>query len=262
MGTRRDAGRLTANHTRSSSRRLQCCGARTHRAAPLSSDRVPAACRVEKESIPPPASSSEDCVRQLQVPRDGGQAEPSPAEPRAAPTASGPGRSPLSGPHLGAPAHGSEGPRRPRASVLGFLARLIPTRGALGPAKDAEFDASEREAYRSALEVWGGPPLAPAPLKPSRLLPGARSLPAPTTESRDAADASRADRRSAWAAPPRPDAEPAILAGAGPEGPSPSPRRLRPGETAPDSLFQAPTSVSLTADDFFDGLIRRVEGDR
>lgn len=34
------------------------------------------------------------------------------------------------------------------------------------------------------------------------------------------------------------------------------------GETAPDFLLRTPSGVSPIADDFFDGLIRRVEGDR
>jgi hypothetical protein len=34
------------------------------------------------------------------------------------------------------------------------------------------------------------------------------------------------------------------------------------GERAPDSLLRTPTSVTTISDDFFDGLIRRVEGDR
>jgi hypothetical protein len=39
-------------------------------------------------------------------------------------------------------------------------------------------------------------------------------------------------------------------------------RPPRRGETAPDHLLQAPPGVAPVADDFFDALIRRVEGDR
>jgi hypothetical protein len=201
-------------------------------------------------------------VRPLQVPRNGREAEPLSAEPHTAPVASGPGRSPLSGPLLGAPAHESEGPRQLCASVRGFLARLVPRRGALGPTKDAEFDASERVAYQSALEFWGGPPLAPAPLKRPPRMRGPSSSPAPTTEPDDVADAGRAERRSAWAGPHGSDTEETAQPGGAPEARSQVLRRRRPGETAPDSLLQAPASVSLAADDFFDGLIRQVEGDR
>jgi hypothetical protein len=40
--------------------------------------------------------------------------------------------------------------------------------------------------------------------------------------------------------------------------------RGRPGEdeTAPDALLKAPESASRAADDFFDSLARRVEGER
>ena len=201
-------------------------------------------------------------MRPLQVPRNGRQAEPLPAEPLAAPAASGPERSSQSGPLLGAPAHGSEVPRQLCASVRGFLARLVPRRGALGPTKDAEFDASERAAYQSALEFWGGPPLAPAPLKRSPRIRGPISSPSPTTEPQDVADAARAERRSAWAAPHGSGTQETAQPGGAPVAGSRVQRRRRPGETAPDSLLQAPASVSLAADDFFDRLIREVEGDR
>jgi hypothetical protein len=38
-------------------------------------------------------------------------------------------------------------------------------------------------------------------------------------------------------------------------------RRRRAGETAPDDLLHPPTSVESAANDFFDGLVRRVNGD-
>jgi hypothetical protein len=238
------------------------CGHAPRRAAEQpTARRLPVECGRNRSL--PQHHRAKTCVHPLKVPRNGRQAEPLPAKPRAAPAASGPGRSPLSGLPLGAPAHGSEGPRQPRASVRGFLARLIRRRGALRPTKDAEFDASERAAYRSALEFWGGPPLAPAPLKRSPRMPGPRSSSAPTTEPDDVADAARAERRSAWAAAPGSDAQETAQPGGVPEeGSRVLRRRLRPGETAPDSLLEAPASVRLAADDFFDGLIRQLEGDR
>jgi hypothetical protein len=45
------------------------------------------------------------------------------------------------------------------------------------------------------------------------------------------------------------------------EQPSHRPRR-ETGDTAPDHLLLPPTTVDSTADDFFGGLIRRIEGDR
>lgn len=42
----------------------------------------------------------------------------------------------------------------------------------------------------------------------------------------------------------------------------PGRNRRRAGSSTPDDLLRTPTSVAPVADDFFDGLIRRVEGDR
>ncbi len=38
--------------------------------------------------------------------------------------------------------------------------------------------------------------------------------------------------------------------------------RRRPGDTAPESLLRTPPGAAAVADDFFDALVRRVEGDR
>jgi hypothetical protein len=50
-------------------------------------------------------------------------------------------------------------------------------------------------------------------------------------------------------------AEPAVIE------PATRRRRRRAGETAPDDLLHPPTSVDSAANDFFDGLVRRVNGD-
>lgn len=47
-----------------------------------------------------------------------------------------------------------------------------------------------------------------------------------------------------------------------PESDQTGPRRRQPGQTAPEELLRVPPSVGVAADDFFDGLVRRVEGDR
>ena len=87
--------------------------------------------------------------------------------------------------------------------------------------------------------------------------------PAPTAGP--ASSASRAKRTAAsgstpTALPAAPTPEP-TPASANPEPPA---RRLsrQAGETAPDFLLRAPTGVAPIVDDFFDGLVRRVEGDR
>jgi len=76
--------------------------------------------------------------------------------------------------------------------------------------------------------------------------------------------ATRADvRTSSRAAPPAFAAERSPDPEGGPAEGSPTMRRRhRLGETAPDSLLQAPPRVTLAADDFFDGLMRQVRGDR
>jgi hypothetical protein len=48
---------------------------------------------------------------------------------------------------------------------------------------------------------------------------------------------------------------------AAPDAPGTRTRR-QPGETAPERLLRAPAAAASVADDFFDGLVRRVEGDR
>jgi hypothetical protein len=49
------------------------------------------------------------------------------------------------------------------------------------------------------------------------------------------------------------EAESAKLSGA---------RQRREANTAPDFLLESPTNVTVLADDFFNGLIAQVEGDR
>ena len=194
-------------------------------------------------------------------------------------------------------------PRRPFASVRGLLTRLAQGRRLLSrPVRDAEFDAAERRAYLSALELESGAPLAPASREPRSIgvstadpstaaptphvrmptgegqhtmrpkAPNAArtAAPTPTLSTRSVASdsatytvAAAIERTAVWVSAPRADAKPAVPADGGPEGGSPAPpRRHQPGDTAPDSLLQAPTSVVAVADDFFDGLVRQIEGDR
>ena len=221
------------------------------------------------------------------MPGNGGRTEPSPLKAGAAPVVPDIGRPRDPDPLVGAPEHADAGPWRSLAAARGRLARLVPGRGArTGARQAAEFDAAARKAYQSALKIETGTPLAPA-------VPAARSAgapptalptaPAPEPTTPDAATAPRLEpdaesataaepdpaataHTSAWATPPllpaeqsaAPDGEPP----AAPPAPSTLPRRRQPGETAPDFLLRTPTNVAPVADDFFDGLIRRVEGDR
>jgi len=159
-------------------------------------------------------------------------------------------------------APGHEEPRRPLAAARGGLARLIPGRGARTAASQAaEFDAAARKAYQLALKLETAAPLAPAP-------PTARSAGAPTSAPAPpaapvATPAVVPARASAWATPPiQPAEQSAAPVGEAPEESPAPPRRRQPGDTAPGFLLRTPTSVTRVADDFFDDLIRRVEGDR
>ncbi len=67
--------------------------------------------------------------------------------------------------------------------------------------------------------------------------------------------------------PATPASTPATSPASGAATPDPAsavalPLRRSPGDTAPDFLLRAPTSVTPMADDFFDGLIRQVDGER
>jgi hypothetical protein len=194
------------------------------------------------------------------------------------------------------PEHSDAGPRRPLAAARGLFARLVPGQVARSRARQADkFDAAAREALQSALKLEAAAPLAPAPpvarsaAAPTASLPAAAKAAAPATEpvslpsapatTPTTARASRpttpdtapaaapepaaAARASAWATPPsQPEKRSAAPRGERAEEPPGPPRRRKPGETAPGFLLRTPTSIAPVADDFFDDLIRRVEGDR
>ncbi len=147
--------------------------------------------------------------------------------------------------------------RRPRAPALPRLARLMS--GRIDPEEAAAYDEAAREAFRVGTTREAPRPVAPAPTAES---PVSTSVAAPPTASVSAPTASVAAPRVAWVPAPRasaaaPEAEPAREPAAAKE-----PARRQAGETAPGSLLRTPPSVTSVADDFFDGLIRRVEGDR
>jgi len=151
----------------------------------------------------------------------------------------------------------------------------------------SSFEDAERAAYQaSTMAPPAGVPagLAPAPEPPADRSPlevgpiarsGARTdrLPAGTGRPDPAV------RPAASAAAPQPEVVGATVAhdedvGAGkPSSTEPNPKstaadvpgahtRRQPGETAPESLLRAPAAAASVVDDFFDGLVRRVEGDR
>ena len=225
----------------------------------------------------------------MDVPRVESRGGPSPAEPPPASATLDPDRSRSTGPLLETPAHASTWPGKPFALVRGLLTRLVPGRNPETRARqDSEFEAAARQAYQSASEFKAGAPMAepspalPAPQTgvPTRALEAAMrptapitapttiATPAPTAPSvapdsdADAVAAATA-RTSAWVAPPHRNAEQAVSSLGAPEEGSAAPRRRRqPGDTAPEFLLQTPTSVTHAADDFFDGITRRIERDR
>ena len=113
-------------------------------------------------------------------------------------------------------------------------------------------------------------PVAPGAVEPGPE-PAASTAPHPTPGTDSSALSQRvqeilesAARPTEDTAPsPPPDAPEEVLSTSpeiGPDGASA--RRRRPGVTAPEEMLQPSASVAPAADDFFDGLVRRVEGNR
>jgi hypothetical protein len=160
-------------------------------------------------------------------------------------------------------------------SAVARLARIVsgslPLRGA-GP--EDELERAAREAFRSAVILGSTEPLVPA-------VPARQTGPAAKLEP--AAEGGEAEGLD-----PGPPGPPAVVGGiAFPEvasaasaavalpwsAPAASPARATsparsergsrdPDEIAPNYLLRAPRSVTRAADDFFHGLVRRVDGDR
>jgi hypothetical protein len=117
---------------------------------------------------------------------------------------------------------------------------------------------------------------APTPKPPTPTPTPTLARPGPPEGSPALAPPAEGLERSAWAARPVTAAEqptipepPALPPGAaiGPAGAGLATdearsRTLPPGSTAPVELLQAPPSAGAAVDDFFHGLVRRVEGDR
>ena len=134
-------------------------------------------------------------------------------------------------------------PRSPLSLVAATLAvprRLVDRIRWIGGGQDDAFEAAAREAYRTGSDVdvatrgGGRAPLAPASSALSRPSVQPNRLPA---DAIDGAQADTLDR--SMMAPASGSAE------------------------APDDiLFRTRSNVAPVSDDFFDSLIRRVEGDR
>jgi len=155
------------------------------------------------------------------------------------------------------------------AAPWGLPARLGPGRFARTWARQADkFDAVAGESLQSELKLEAAAratepvSLPPTPATTPTSAPASEPR-TPDTASATAPAPATAGCASAWATPPRLAAEQSVVpGGVPPEESLPPPRRRQPGDTAPDFLLRTPTSVTPVADDFFDDLIRRVEGDR
>jgi len=152
------------------------------------------------------------------------------------------------------------------------LGRFIP-----GPIKrlqadrDAAFVEAAREAYRAAaseaaryLEVGDGVEERPADKRPA---PSSTLEDALAEVGAHASEAQPAAPPWSWAPrrPDQPGSEPsAVPSRAARPSAAAVARATRPqaGEVPLDHLLRVPESVDAAADDFFDGLTRRVEGHR
>lgn len=146
--------------------------------------------------------------------------------------------------------------RRLRAPALRSLGGLMPRVAArIDPAETAAYEEAVNEAFRAAtLED-------PRPLG---LAPPAKPL-VPTPPAEASASMSGAARPLAYGSAPATHGAAAAVESA--QEPTTAERlapwrRQQAADTVPDFLLQTPTRVTPVADDFFEGLIRRVEGDR
>lgn len=149
--------------------------------------------------------------------------------------------------------------RWPRAPGLGRPnGRTSGAAAWVDPGEAAAWEAIVRESFRAGATLEA--PTAPeagqtassstSPSAPARPVSSAFALRGPVA-ARGVASVS---------APTTPAAEPAQEPAA--EVRPELPHLQQAGETAPEFLLRTPTRVTPVADDFFDGLIRRVEGDR
>lgn len=132
----------------------------------------------------------------------------------------------------------------------------------MGDRPISSFEEAERAAFRSSTAAtpgaFAGSAVATGSVndRPPTLMgdPLARFPAKPEAIRATVARSESIPAASPPSAEPIPDPTPADNAG--------TRTRRQPGETAPESLLRAPSGAVSVADDFFDGLVRRVEGDR
>jgi hypothetical protein len=160
---------------------------------------------------------------------------------------------------------------RPGAA-LRRLVRLIPGVGArIDRAEAAAYEEATRQAFRASTSLDAPRPVAPPPTP---------VVPASDLVTHPLGSLARQPATPKWE-PPKLEPEvrgtgAAVSAPTGQTVASEAPpveepavaerttrrNRRKAGETAPDHLLRSPTRGTPVVDDFFDGLIRRVEGDR
>jgi hypothetical protein len=151
--------------------------------------------------------------------------------------------------------------RRPRAAALQRLAGLMPGVAArIDLAGAAAYEEAAREAFRAATTLETASPLVPAPTAESPASTSGAARPVASVSARTAPAATPATEPAREPAPATPAAEPSSQPVTA-ERPARRSRR-QAGETALDHLLRPPESVNSAANDFFDGLVGRVEGDR
>jgi hypothetical protein len=130
----------------------------------------------------------------------------------------------------------------------------------------AAYEEAAREAFRGGSSLDALRPVAPppttlppaSPLADRPLTSVARETTGPKRRpgARRAVEAVSPATAPIAASEAVPAEEPAV------SQPPTQRNRRKAGETAPDHLLRTPTGGTPVVDDFFDGLIRRVEGDR
>ena len=150
--------------------------------------------------------------------------------------------------------------RRPDASGLHLLAGLMP--GRIDPEDAAAYDEAAREAFRAGTTLGALRPFAAdASPEPSSSTSGA-ARPDPWVSAPTASPAAAGVARVSAPTPPAPASAGELARERAAAGRPARRPRHQAGETAPESLLRTPTSVVPIADDFFDSILRRVEGDR
>ena len=182
---------------------------------------------------------------------------------------------------------------RPFAGAAARLARLVPggkspgRAGRAPDAPDAEYDEALRRAFRAAIPLEStrtvprpvgedepateDPSSGPAATPAGALSPAMEAAPAAATdllgdivagalgESEATRNADATDEIDLTQAVGPLDALPGSAAGAPPADGFARANGHEPGPTAPEDLLEVPESVGATVDDFFGGLVRRVE---